>query len=721
MEKIEGVVQAIIFANDSNTFCVFRVKVKEKTAPVTVTANYPPPLVGQAVSLEGQWVIHKRFGQQLKAEKMIVVAPTDERGIERFLGSGQIEGIGLAMAHRIVSLFGKKTLDIMSKAPERLKEVKGIGQKTLEKIISSYQEQGELREIIIWLEQHGISGTFAAKVYECYGAASISVIEDDPFCLARDIDGIGFLTADKIAANLGTKQNDYARLRAGIDYSIMQIASQGHCCLPQSELLHRAAKLLNVPSEEIGPVLYKLINAGEFCTEDLAGRTLLYPPYLYFAERQAAERILTLRRIKGIDSCVDFSELLVLWEQKQGISLAQKQREAVFGALENGFFVMTGGPGTGKTTVVRAMLALLQQAGLKVLLSAPTGRAAKRLSEATGKEAVTVHRLLEAGGRKENGGMLFGKGADEPIEADAIIVDEVSMMDIVLMQHFLNAVSDDCRIILVGDADQLPSVGPGMVLRDILRSETVASIKLDEIFRQTSGSMIVKNAHAINSGYMPQYGKSDDFIFLEIQDEEKAAQKIVELNEHILSAEGYDPRHDVQVITPMHRLSCGVTNLNARLQTALNPPAAEKKEYNASFQPLREGDKVMQVRNNYEKKVFNGDIGFIESICGDHLRVCFGDVYAEYKGAEIGELVLAYAMSVHKSQGSEYPVIILPLTEGHFIMLQRNLLYTAVTRAKKKVVLLGTKRALAAAVQNNRTKKRYTLLTERLTRALVEG
>lgn len=719
MEKIEGSIQGIIFASDDDKFCVFRLRPEQQNTAITVTCNFPAPLVGQNVCIEGQWMQHPRFGQQFKATEMKVTAPDSADGIERFLASGAIDGIGPAMAKRIVASFGKDTLKIIETSPCRLCEVNGIGKKTMEKIITSYNEQGELREIMVWLETHGLSGTYAGKIFEEYGSFAIEMMEHDPYCLAHDIDGIGFLTADQVAAQMGMEKNSTGRIMAGIDFALTQIAGNGHCCVPEAILENKTAKLLHIEQNTIHLRLEEEIRQDKLYTEYVGGQQLIYPPYLYFAEKQTAQKILDLDKNAPLLPMENAAKIIAKWEDTCSITLAQKQRDAMEGVLQHGVFVLTGGPGTGKTTVVQGILFVLQHFGLTVLLAAPTGRAAKRLTEAAGQSASTIHRLLEATGLRADDEAAFGKDSDEPLEADAIIVDEVSMVDIVLMQHLLNAVPKGCRIILVGDVDQLPAVGPGSVLKDILRSQAVASLRLDEVFRQAQESMIIYNAHAINSGRMPDYNSSADFSFLEIEDDEKTAQKIVSLCCKELPAAGFDILTDIQVLSPMHRLVCGVKNLNKLLQEALNPASPLKKEYKMPAQTLRIGDKVMQTRNNYEKNVFNGDIGYITEITAQKIIVTFNEGKVDYVPAEINQLMLAYAMSVHKSQGSEYRVIILPLTRGHFIMLQRNLLYTAVTRAKERVILLGSKKALYTAIQNNRTQKRYTLLAERLTQSVV--
>ena len=709
---LEGVVESIVFASDDGKFAVLRLRPTGQQGKVSVTVNSVPPLVGQQVQLEGAWIQHPRFGEQFKASRMKISAPTSTDGIERFLASGAIDGLGPAMAQRIVQKFGEKSLDIIENSPGRLLEVSGIGKKTMEKISSSYRKQYELKEVMLWLESHGISGAFAGRILKEYGSMALDVLENKPYQLARDIDGIGFTTADAIASAIGMEKDSASRIAAGIDYALSQIASSGHCCMPEASLVERSASLLGVDKDRVWEILKEQLYRERLIMEQSGGETLIYPPYLYHAERRAAERLLALQQ-EAHPLSVEEPEVLVRdWEKSHGLRLAGLQKEALKAVLEEGVFVLTGGPGTGKTTVVRGMIDLLTQQGLQVLLGAPTGRAAKRLAETSGHKAVTVHRMLEAQGGPA--GSEFLRGEDEQLEADAIILDEVSMMDIVLMRHFLEAVPDGCHVILVGDVDQLPAVGPGSVLRDILRSKALPSVRLKEIFRQDENSTIVVNAHAINGGRLPICRVDGDFRFLELDDAALVTETIVKLCAELLPAEGFDAMQDVQVLSPMHRQECGVDNLNRRLQAALNPKAPTKAEFVNSLCTFRLGDKVMQTKNDYNKGEFNGDIGFISELEPEHVTVRFGEDSAVYERNELGELQLAYAMSVHKSQGSEYPVVILPLVPGHHVMLQRNLLYTAVTRARQRVILLGTKAALNTAVGNDRMRRRYTLLAERL-------
>lgn len=721
MEKICGTVDTIIFASQDNRFTVLKLSPEKLSTQITVTLNGIAPLIGQLLEIEGEWVKHPKFGQQFKATTYKTVAPTEISGIEKFLASGAINGIGPAMAKKIVAEFGEKTLEIIAKSPNELLKVPGIGKKTAEKISTSYLEQSELTEIMVWLENHGISNTYAGKIFAKYGSFAIDIMEKDIYRLFQDIEGIGFLTADKLAFNLGIQREDKRRIISGIDYALMQLCNNGHCCIPEMALVDKTAKILQVNNQIIFTILKERIDNGSLNTEVVGGETLIYPPYLYYAEKKVATRLLQLQQATEPLSEDNLSLFIKVWEKDNQIQLAQKQKEAIKACLHHGVLVLTGGPGTGKTTVIKGILSILKAQGLKIRLAAPTGRAAKRLSETTGQKALTIHRLLEANNlaQDDNLQLGFSKDIDDQLDADVIILDEVSMVDIVLMHHFLNAVPDGCRIILVGDTDQLPAVGPGSVLKDIIRSQKIPAIRLDEIFRQAQTSMIIQNAHIINAGRLPDLRKQySDFVFYELNDDTSITQKILDLCTKNLPHEGFNVLKDVQVLSPMHRFLCGVENLNLMLQEQLNPKK-NQDELKYSSQTFRVGDKVMHIRNNYQKNVFNGDIGFIQDINNEKLTVDYFDHIVTYEKNELNELTLAYASSVHKSQGSEYKVVIIPLSTSHYIMLQRNLLYTAITRAKQKVIIIGSKKALMTAVQSNRTQKRYTLLAERLAHKLI--
>lgn len=721
MEKICGTVDTIIFASQDNRFTVLKLSPEKLSTQITVTLNGMAPLIGQLLEIEGEWVKHPKFGQQFKAMTYKTVAPTEISGIEKFLASGAINGIGPAMAKKIVAEFGEKTLEIIAKSPNELLKVPGIGKKTAEKISTSYLEQSELTEIMVWLENHGISNTYAGKIFAKYGSFAIDIMEKDIYRLFQDIEGIGFLTADKLAFNLGIQREDKRRIISGIDYALMQLCNNGHCCIPEMALVDKTAKILQVNNQIIFTILKERIDNGSLNTEIVGGETLIYPPYLYYAEKKVATRLLQLQQATEPLSEDNLSLFIKVWEKDNQIQLAQKQKEAIKACLHHGVLVLTGGPGTGKTTVIKGILSILKAQGLKIRLAAPTGRAAKRLSETTGQKALTIHRLLEANNlaQDDNLQLGFSKDIDDQLDADVIILDEVSMVDIVLMHHFLNAVPDGCRIILVGDTDQLPAVGPGSVLKDIIRSQKVPAIRLDEIFRQAQTSMIIQNAHIINAGRLPDLRKQySDFVFYELNDDTSITQKILDLCTKDLPHEGFDVLKDVQILSPMHRFLCGVENLNLMLQEQLNPKK-NQDELKYSSQTFRVGDKVMHIRNNYQKNVFNGDIGFIQDVNNEKLTVDYFDHIVTYEKNELNELTLAYASSVHKSQGSEYKVVIIPLSTSHYIMLQRNLLYTAITRAKQKVIIIGSKKALMTAIQSNRTQKRYTLLAERLAHKLI--
>lgn len=716
-EKISGVVEAIIFQSSDNAFCVFKITTAEHEG-ISVVMNSMAPLLGEEIELCGQWVQHARFGKQFKAESYSSTTETSLKGIQRFLGSGAIKGLGHAMAARIVSHFGLDTLTVLNEQPMRLAEVSGIGKKKAEVIFRSYSELGEIRELMLFLEENGISSNYAPKLQSVYGAAAIELVRSNPYRLVYDVEGIGFRIADKIAANLGFVYDDERRIRSGLEFALMRIAQAGHVCVPQEILSQETAKLLVVDSIIVEDVLRELLENDILCTENFAGQCLIYPEYLYRAEVEVASRLLYLRDHVRKISYIDPEKIITNWEQNAGIKLAKVQKQAIDSVLEHGILVVTGGPGTGKTTLIKGIIAVLEQAGCSIKLAAPTGRAARRLAESAGKSAQTVHKLLEYA--PHEGPFAFGRDESNPLETDVVIVDEASMLDITLTDTLLKAIASGTRLVLVGDVDQLPAVGPGSVLKDIIASRTVPVVKLDEVFRQEAQSKIVLNAHSINRGLMPDLSYPEEFAFVECAGETEVAQEVINLYAALVK-DGFG--QSVQVLSPMHKLACGVENLNKLLQEEINPPAEEKNEIATTRQIFREGDKIMQIRNNYEKEVFNGDLGIIKSIRGRSLEAFFPDVNegitVKYEQGELDELQLAYAMSVHKAQGSEYPVVILALSRGHFIFLQRNLLYTAVTRARNQVFIMGQEASLHAAVANDRMRKRYSLLKERLSEALL--
>lgn len=706
-------VKNIVFQANTGAFCVFRGENPE-VGTISIVYKGQAPYAGEQVKLHGKWVQHPRFGQQFQADSWEAQKPSGREGLVRMLGSGVLKGIGPSLAERIVNAFGDKTLEILEKYPERLREVSGIGKKKAEAIVASYGELKDTRNLVFFLESHGISGTYAGRIQALYGGTAITRISNNPYCLAEDVDGIGFRTADRLAQALGMDTFSEDRIRAGIRYTLLQGANQGHTCVPDTWLVDMTARVLQLDAMEVQPVFDSLLKEGMLRTEDVGTHICVYPEYLYKAEAGVAYRLLAMRDRVNTLWKVDYQEIIESWEQDEDIQLAPEQIEAVKASVEHGVFVLTGGPGTGKTTVIKGILSVLQKAGCKVLLAAPTGRAAKRLAESAGQPALTVHRLLEYTSDGE-GGFYWGRDEDNPLEADTVIVDEASMMDIVLTYNLLKALPLGCRLVLVGDVDQLPSVGPGSVLQDIIRSGTMPIVRLENVFRQAEKSPIVRNAHRINQGLMPEYQGEKDFSFRECASEQETLDYVVETCVRLARQA---PLETIQVLAPMHKNLCGVENLNTLLQQRLNPPSPDKPELKGDFYTLRTGDKVMQIRNDYEKNVFNGDIGRITLIQGGYVTVAYPDraegEFVTYEGAEVEELRLSYAMSVHKSQGSEYAVVIMPLVPSHYMMLQRNLFYTAITRAKQQVYLAGSRKALAMAVQNDKTRKRYSLLAERL-------
>ena len=714
---LQGQIERVTYTNDENGYTIAKLKVYGQRDLVTIVGNLMAPTPGEILRMRGEWANHPKYGEQFKIVQYKSMVPASVYGIEKYLGSGLIKGIGPVMAKRIVQVFAEKTLEVIEKDAEKLTEVHGIGKKRIGMILKAWEEQKEIREVMLFLQTHGVSSGYATKIFKQYGNRSIEVVKENPYRLAMDIFGIGFLTADRIAEKLGFAKDSEVRAEAGILYVLHELSDEGHVYYPYEPLIEKCQEILEVEREVIVRALGTIAEQEKIVIEDLgeeAGEKAVYLAKFHFSETSTAARIRTLgnasKSIRKIDS-----EKAVEWVQGQlSITLAEKQIEAVKTGIENKVMVITGGPGTGKTTIINAILKIFSKLKVGILLAAPTGRAAKRMSEATGHEAKTIHRMLEYSIQK--GG--FQKDEEDPLECDLLIVDEASMIDIILMHHLLKAVPLQATLILVGDVNQLPSVGAGNVLRDIIASGAVPVVELNEIFRQAKESLIIVNAHRINSGQIPPLKPSreklDDFYFIEQEDPEEVLKTILDLvKKRIPGRFRFDPIDDIQVLTPMHKGTVGASNLNMELQKALNPSEEELIRGSRAYHVR---DKVMQVRNNYDKEVFNGDIGRITRIDQENqeVTISFDGREVIYDYPDLDEIVLAYAASVHKSQGSEYPAVIIPLLTQHYVLLQRNLIYTAVTRGRKLVVIVGTKRALAIAVKNNKTEKRYSYLKNRL-------
>ena len=711
---LEGVLERIVFFNEENSFTVARFQVVEKKDLITIVGALPLPTPGETLRLKGQWVVDTKFGQQFRVESCLSVLPATIVGIQKYLGSSLIKGIGPIMARRIVDKFGLETFDIIEDSPERLREAEGIGPIRTERITNAWQEQKEIREVMVFLQGHEVSPAYAVKIYKIYGDKAISVVKENPYRLALDISGIGFKTADKIARSMGIDPNSQIRAEAGIIHVLSELVDEGNVYYPDQELKKKAGELLEVDPAVLEMALATLAQQDRIIIEELPEGKAVYLTPLYVAEANVARRLKTLIESTKQPLQLDVEKAIKWVQGINRIELAETQKQAIKKAVTGKMLVLTGGPGTGKTTLVNSLVRILEKKGQRILLASPTGRAAKRLSEVTGKEAKTIHRLLEFS-PKEGG---FKRNEDNPLYADLIVIDEVSMVDTILMNNLLKAVPVTATLLLVGDVDQLPSVGPGNVLKDIIASGCVETVILTEIFRQAQESLIVVNAHRVNRGEFPQLkpqqGQRSDFYYIEKNTPEEVLAVIKELcGKRLPNAFHFSPFDDIQVMTPMHRGTVGVSNLNAELQRMLNP---EGKVITRGGRLFRANDKVMQTKNNYEKDVFNGDIGRIISIDFDEqqVQVKFDDRLVNYELSDLDDLVLAYAISVHKSQGAEYPAVVVPLLSQHYIMLQRNLLYTAITRAKRLVVLVGSKSAIAIAVRNNKVQHRFTNLAARL-------
>ena len=706
MTKLRCVVERITYQNAENGYSVMKVKVKGYDDLVTLVGNLLEVPAGSVLLCEGEWRVDKRYGQQFQCETWEEVMPATAYGIEKYLGSGLVKGIGPKFAKLIVGHFGTDTIEVIETDIERLYEVPGIGKKRVEKISESWEKQKDIKNVMLFLQGFGVSTAYAAKIYRQYGKESIDKVKENPYRLADDIWGIGFKTADGIARKMGYEMNDERRLRSGLIYTLNQLADEGHCYAEEQQLIATARQLLEANEECIRTAMTHAIE-----TEDLMlDGTGIYLPPFYYAECGTANRLSTLVHTKEVGSIFTARFDLAKLQRETGIEYDEVQVEAIRQAIASKVMVLTGGPGTGKTTTTKAIIAALQSAGMRILLAAPTGRAAKRMSEATGMEAKTIHRLLEY--NPQDG---YKRNDENPLEGDALIVDECSMIDIILMNNLTKALPTTMRLVLVGDIDQLPSVGAGNVLRDIIDSGVIPVVRLTRIFRQAQSSRIVMSAHAINRGCFPDIsnGQHTDFFFMKQEEPEKVVETIVSLVRDRLPKAYRQPTANIQVLTPMQRGVVGAANLNMALQQALNYNTAALVRGGYTY---KEGDRVMQLRNNYDKDVYNGDLGYVRSVDMEErtLTVDFDGQLVEYEVSELDELTLAYATTIHKSQGSEYPIVVMPVLMTHYVMLQRNLIYTGITRAKKICVLVGQTKALAYAIHNMKVLKRNTRLKERL-------
>ena len=724
MVEMTGQIERITYTSEETGYTIAQLKVQGQWDLVTIVGNIPSPSPGEILDLKGEWVHHPKYGDQLKIHSYQTTVPATVYGIRKYLGSGLIKGLGPKMANRIVNKFGEKTLDVIEHQIQRLEKVEGIGTKRIALIQQAWKEQKKIREVMLFLQSHGVSTGYATKIYKTYQNRAIPIVQQNPYRLSVDIFGIGFVIADRIAEKLGFPKNSELRVEAGIIYVLYGLSDEGHVYYPYALLVDKCKKVLEVKSDTIKTALARLFGENRIIIEDLnedmenfqANKKAVYLKKYHVCEIGITSKIKMLLHAPPSAPSIDVTKEMDRVQEHFAIQLASDQVSAINSALKNKLTIITGGPGTGKTTIIHAILKIMRRYGLRVMMAAPTGRAAKRMQETTGQEAKTIHRLLNFSMQK--GG--FQKNETSPLDCDALIIDEASMIDTNLMYHLLKAVPIRATIILVGDVNQLPSVGPGHVLGDMILSQQIPVVSLTEIFRQAKESRIITNAHRINQGDFPLIdspvdpdGKTD-FYFIEQEDPERVLNTIIELVAHRIPARfGFEPIDGIQVLTPMHKGTVGAENLNISLQEALNPGEASVSRGNSSF---RLHDKVMQIKNNYDKLVFNGDIGRIEKVRPENqtVLISFDRRNIQYDFSELNEIVLAYAISVHKSQGSEYPAIVLPILTQHYILLQRNLIYTAVTRGKHLVVVVGTRKALHMGINNSKTKQRFTYLKQRL-------
>ena len=732
MEALNGIVESIVFKSSDTGYTV--IKFRENNIIHTAVGVLPHVKEGQNLKITGSWVNHSQFGKQFKVEECEEILPTSKDGIEKYLSSGIIQGIGPVTAKKIVNKFGEDTLNILDNNIERLKEIEGIGKKKLETIIESYREQRELKNITIFLQTHGLSVNQCLKIYKKYGASSVDTVKNNPYILCDEISGIGFKTSDKIARSLGIEIDSPFRIQSGIRYVINEFCANGHTFMPKDELIKEASNVLTVSGDIIEENIKNAALDRKIKLEKVNDKEGVFTIPNYYCELGITNRILTLAISNFQDISVDVDHLILQFEKKNNITFAESQKDAIISAFQNGIEIITGGPGTGKTTIIKCIIEIFETCGLKVLLGAPTGRAAKRMSESTGKEATTIHRMLDMGVFEKEESVFVTNAEEHSLEADVVIIDEASMIDITLMNALLKSIKVGTRLIIVGDVDQLPSVGAGNVLNDFIESGFTKVVRLKEIFRQGKESMIVVNAHKINKGEMPKLNeKGTDFFFIRNDIQEGILNTIIDLINTRLPKfnSNWDKLKSIQVLVPMKKGVLGVTNLNERIQNVLNPKAPYKKEKECRSMVFREGDKVMQIKNNYSLKwtriagkgeheglgVFNGDMGFIESIDleGKKLSIIFDDERRViYDFMYLDELDLAYTITIHKSQGSEFPVVIIPAYMGAPLLMNRNLLYTGITRAKEMVVVVGIPKALKYMVDNTRSMERYSSLNWRI-------
>ena len=715
-ESLSGLIERVTFHNEENGFAVLRVKAKGRRDLVTAVGNVATVNAGEWLTAEGSWQHNREHGRQFHTTTITCTAPSTREGIEKYLGSGMVKGIGPGYARKLVAAFGEKIFEIIETKSAKLEEIPGIGKQRRQLIKNAWNEQRVVRDIMVFLHSHGVSTSRAVRIYKTYGDEAIVTVRENPYRLTADITGIGFASADKIAAEIGVAKDSLARAAAGLDHVLSEATGQGHCALPENELIEMTAKLLDVDQAMIEPALGRALERQELARETMGGDSFIFLARLKHSEEYIAARIGGLAESESNFPTIDAEKAVAWVQEKLGTALADSQREAFATALMSRALVITGGPGVGKTTLVNSILRVLQAKKIECLLCAPTGRAAKRLSESTGLPAKTIHRLLEF-----QPGKGFTRKENRPLDCDLLVFDEVSMVDVPLMHQLLRALPPNAHLLLVGDVDQLPSVGPGMVLQHLIESRRIPVIRLTEVFRQATGSRIVTNAHNVNRGELPETDDEDsDFFFIERESPDQALPTLLNLvRQRIPRKFGMNAIDDVQVLSPMNRGILGVRELNVRLQETLNPsgPQAESIEkYGSRYQV---GDRVMQTRNNYDKNAFNGDIGRIASV--DSLErevvVSFDGRSVTYDFGELDELSLAYAITIHKSQGSEFPAVVIPVSTQHYMMLQRNLIYTGMTRGRKLVVLIGEKKALAMAVRNNKMMQRHSGLLERLKQA----